>query len=88
MAKRAVNKTGKDSDGDITKLCNGGQIWSPRMKADAIADIESGSHSYYVTWTDGAETDIHVVNDSTKGKYLRTDKDSTERNNLDDLPDC
>ena len=30
---------------------------------------------------------IHVVN-GPRGKYLRTDRDSTVKNNLDDLPDC
>ncbi len=87
MADRAVRKTGKNKDGDITRLCNDGDWWSPRSKADAIADIESGAHTYYVPWTSG-RTEIRVVNDSVKGKYLRTDRDNTTRNNLDDLPDC
>ncbi len=34
MAGRAVLKTGKDSDGDITKLCRPRELWSPRYKAD------------------------------------------------------
>ena len=54
---------------------------------DAIADIESRRHTYFVRWRDGARTEIHIVNGPT-GKYLRTDKDNTTRNNLDDLPDC
>lgn len=87
MAKRYVHKTGKNSQGDITKLCNDGQPWSPRQKADAISDIESGLHEYWVPWAQGPETRIRVVNGPT-GKYLRTDRDSTQRNNLDDLPDC
>ena len=87
MADRLVNRTGKDRDGDITKLCNAGEYWSPRMKQDAIRDIESRLHRYYVPWPDGVKTDIRVV-DGPTGKYLRTDKDSTSRNNLDDLPDC
>ena len=87
MAKRYVTKTGKDRDGDITKLCNAGEIWSPRSKADAIRDIDGKAHEYFVRWTD-KETRIEVVNDARKGKYLRTDRDSTTRNNLDDLPDC
>lgn len=86
MADRAVRKTGKASDGDITSLCDDGQYWSPRLKADAIADIENGAHTYHVPWTDG-RTEIRVV-DGPTGKYLRTDRDSTTRNNLDDLPDC
>jgi hypothetical protein len=87
MADRAVRKTGKDKDGDITALCDDGASWSPRRKADAISDIDDGVHTYYVPWTSG-RTEIRVVNDATKGKYLRTDRDSTTKNNLDDLPDC
>lgn len=87
MADRAVRRTGKASDGDITSLCDGGAHWSPRMKADAIQDIESGAHTYYVPWTTG-RTEIRVVDDRVKGKYLRTDQDSTTKNNLEDLPDC
>lgn len=86
MADRAVYKTGKDRDGDITKLCNENQVWSPCSKADAIRDIETGTHTYYVPWKSG-RTEIQVVNGAT-GKYLRTDRDNTSKNNLDDLPDC
>ena len=86
MADRAVRKTGKDRDGDITSLCDDNAAWSPRMKADAIKDIENKVHTYHVPWNSG-RTDIRVVNGPT-GKYLRTDKDDTERNNLDDLPNC
>ena len=86
MSDRAVRQTGKDSDGDITKLCNSGETWSPRSKADAIRDIDNGIHTYYVPWESG-RTEIHVVKGAT-GKYLRTDRDNTSMNNLDDLPDC
>lgn len=87
MADRAVRKTGKDRDGDITSLCDDGASWSPRKKADAIADIKNGTHTYHVPWTSG-RTEIRVVKDSVKGEYLRTDRDTTTRNNLDDLPNC
>lgn len=86
MADRAVRKTGKNSQGDITSLCNDGDFWSPRSKLDAIDDIERGIHTYYVPWTNG-RTEIRVVQGSN-GKYLRTDRDQITRNNLDDLPDC
>lgn len=86
MADRAVRKTGKNNQGDITALCDDGARWSPRSKADAIADIESGAHTYYVPWATG-RTEIRVV-EGAKGKYLRTDSDDTQKNNLDDLPDC
>lgn len=87
MAKRYVTATGKDSQGDITKLCQPGAAWSPRAKAGAISDIETGEHEYWVNWSNAPETRIRVVPGAT-GKYLRTDRDTTSRNNLDDLPDC
>ena len=87
MADRRVTHTGKDSDGDITRLCNAGETWSPRSSSAAIKDIDDQVHTYYVRWSDGKRTNIHVV-DGPTGKYLRTDKDNTTRNNLDDLPDC
>ncbi|MDX6766873.1 MAG: DUF3892 domain-containing protein [Candidatus Methylacidiphilales bacterium] len=82
-----MTRTGKDKDGDITKLCNPQETWSPRHKADAIRDIETRAVVYKVAWTDGLVTDVRVVNGPTR-KYLRTDRDTTTRNNLDDLPDC
>ncbi|MDO8107214.1 DUF3892 domain-containing protein [Isoptericola sp. b441] len=86
MADRRVTNTHKDDQGDIMALCAPGAAWSPRGKGDAIRDIDSGVHTYYVQWTD-KRTEITVVNGPT-GKYLRTDWDNTSRNNLDDLPDC
>jgi len=87
MTERAITQSKKDQDEDILALCKPGEYWSPRAKADAIHDIESGMHQYHVPWSDGTKTPIQVANGST-GKYLRTDKDNTSRNNLDDLPDC
>ena len=85
--ERQVTRTKKDGDGDILALCQAGATWSPRYKTDAIRDIESGVYSYYVLWNDGMKTTVHVVNGPT-GKYLRTQRDNTSKNNLDDLPDC
>lgn len=87
MAKRYVSRTGKDRDGIITKLCHPGNAWSPRLKKEAITDIESGLHEYWVNWSTSPETQINVVQGPI-GKFLRTDRDSTFRNNLNDLPDC
>ena len=85
--KRYVTSTSKDVNGDITALCNSSAIWSPRMKWSAISDIENGVHEYWVAWSSSPETRIHVVSGQS-GKYLRTDRDATSRNNLSDLPDC
>ena len=86
MAHRRVTHTGKDSEGDITGLCNPTDGWYSRLTAAAIADIEAGTHSYYVEGGAG-RTDIHVVHGPTR-KYLRTDPNQIGADNLDDLPDC
>jgi len=87
MADRRVTKTGKDEDGDITKLCNPDASWTPRYKAGAISDIENGVHTYYVKDSKGGRSDIQVVKGAT-GKYLRTDPNGECEDNLDNLPDC
>lgn len=87
MAERKVTQSRKDSDGDITALCNPGEYWSPRMKNDAISDIESRLHTYYVRQPGTERADIHVVTVAGR-KHLRTDPDAALSNNLDNLPDC
>jgi len=81
-----VTHTGKDSDGDITKLCNHG-VWGDVSKTVAIQHIENRTHSYYAQQTGTARAEIEVVN-GPHGKYLRTEKDCDPKNNLDNLPDC
>lgn len=87
MAKRQVKATGKNDDGDITSLCNEWQTWSPRSKANAINDIESGIHQYFVKETGTQEVAVKVKSRDGK-KYLTTEADSNSKNNLDKLPDC
>jgi len=87
MIERRVTHTRKAEDGDITHLCHPGKGWSPRTKRDAIHDIETNTRQYYVQWH-GHRTKVSVVPDTIHGKYLRTDRDETPRNNLLDLPDC
>jgi len=86
MAARYVQATRKDKDGNITYLCNFNEYWSPRHKNNVIFDIEYNIHSYYV-FIAGKTINILVI-DSSTGKYLRTDPDKTERNDLDELPNC
>jgi hypothetical protein len=84
MATRTVTHTLKDRHGVITYVCGLDESWSPRAAANVIADIDSRAHRYVVAWPE-QETDVHVVDDP-HGKYLRTDRDATRRNNLDELP--
>ena len=85
MTERRVRQTAKDTQGDITALCHVGEAWSPRLKADAIDDIEGDIHRYYVEEI-AERAYVHVVNGPT-GKYLRTTGDSPSGFNLGDLPD-
>lgn len=87
MSDRRVTKSGKDRDGDITKLCHEGQPWSPRSKSDAIRDIRLKHHRYYVE-EDGTRAYIDVATHPNGHLYLRTRGDSSKANNLDSLPDC
>ena len=87
MIERQVTQTGKDGDGDITRLCKPLEHWSPRAKRDAIADIESGAYRYWVRNRFGGRTYIHVVGTGSN-KYLRTDPNDSNCDNLDQLPDC
>lgn len=87
MAVREVTRSQKDRDGDILALCNPNEPWSRRDKRDAINDIETNQHEYFVQVASIGRVDIRVVRGQS-GKYLRTDPDRTTRNNLDDLPDC
>lgn len=81
MSSHQVTHVAKDREGIITHI-GAGTSW--RMaKADAVRDIRSGARSFYVSWPE-KRTDIHVVNATPA--YLRTDRDSTTRNNLYDLP--
>ena len=84
MIDRNVTHSKKEPPGEIAALGNPTTTWSPRSKADVIRDIESGSYRYLVRWPE-KETVVRVVNGAT-GKYLRSDRDETTRNNLLDLP--
>ena len=87
MADRRVTQSGKDKDGDITKLCNLSEIWSPVSKAAAIQHIESGTHRYYTQHGSGPRAYVEVYKVGVN-KHMRTDPNSTTLDNLDNLPDC
>lgn len=83
---RRIRQTDKDKDGDIIRVCNPDESWSPREKRDVINDIETGRHSYYVIWRDRR---VHVIVVSgPRGKHIRTEPDLTVKDNLAELPPC
>jgi len=83
MDERRVRRTGKDSDGDITKLCGD---WGSVTKAVAIDHIQNSIYKYFVDEA-GYRTDVHVVKRDGR-RHLQTTADSTSKNNLDNLEDC
>jgi hypothetical protein len=71
----------------ITTLCleDGRRV----PKATAISNIEFGLESYYAS-ADGQRANVEVVQRCSRcyAKYLRTDRDTTTKDNLLALPDC
>jgi hypothetical protein len=86
MADRKVTSISKNGNQDIAALCNSDELWSPKQKDHAILEIEAGLHTYYLLMG-GERIDINVVV-SPNGKYLRTDPEKTEKNQLLELPLC
>lgn len=74
--ERIQNVSGVNSDGRRWKL----------SEEDAIAGIESGKWSFY-TRGGGEVANVIIANHQGR-KYLRTDRDSTTRDNLLALPEC
>jgi hypothetical protein len=80
---RRIKATKRDRAGNIVALCNPGQSWSPRRKADVIKDITSSRKSYYVQELTQRRY-VRVVAPDT----LLTTDDTASKNNLDNLPVC
>lgn len=68
----------------ITHL--GGNTWAKKTRQQVIADIESGTNTYY-TLVGGKRANVGVVQGSN-GKYVRTHADGVWNDNLLALPDC
>lgn len=84
MPDHPVYQTGKDRWGNITAL---GGPFGQVSHVEAILAIEHGFAQYFVPLTDGTAVPVEVRN-GPLGKYLRTNWDGQQRNNLVDLPDC
>jgi Protein of unknown function (DUF3892) len=54
---------------------------------EAIRGIESGEWSFYVK-QDGRAVDVFVATSPHGNKYLKTEADGSEPNNLLSLPEC
>ena len=78
---RRITAVRKDRKGNIVTLCNPGESWSPRRKADVILDITNNRRSYYVK--EGAVRSYLGVG---QGGSLESTKDAASPNNLNNLP--
>jgi hypothetical protein len=85
MIERRITKIKKNKEGDIVALCNSEAYWSPRNLEKVIEDIEIRKVSYIVHWEDDTITKIELVN-GPSGKYLRTKRQKSPRNDLFELP--
>lgn len=89
MITRYVTRTGKDSHGNITKLCNPNEEWSPRSAKNVIKDIEDPDIDISYCSKSGKKTAPIIVVEKKDGtKYLWSVWDGSTENNLDVLPDC
>lgn len=78
---KQVTHVRKDIYGDITAI--GSYGWEHSL-ATAITNIEGRWESYFVR-VNGLTANVVVAWNGNR-KYLKTDADSTTRNNLDSLP--
>ncbi|OXG01575.1 uncharacterized protein DUF3892 [Flavobacterium araucananum] len=76
--ERILSIGGIKSDGTRWKL----------SLTDAIDGIESNKWTFYVNNSSGHKVKVLVAKTTTGNKYLRTEADTTEKNNLLELPEC
>ena len=80
-----INKSDRTNPHErITRV--GGPGWT-RSQQDAIRDIETGMNSYYVS-VGGASVWVIVATSAYGNKYLKTQNDGEQPNNLLSLPEC
>lgn len=77
---RRVRAIKRDRRGNIIALCNPGESWSPRRKADVIKDIASNRLSYYVKELERPAY-LRILDGA-----LESTKDATSPNSLENLP--
>lgn len=63
-----------------------GARWK-RSQQQAVADIEAGTYSYYVS-VGGRNVDVIVATSQYGNKYVKTTADGEQPDNLLSLPEC
>ena len=80
---RRVRSVKRDKRGNIVALCNSEAQWSPRRKAQVIRDILDNKTSYYVQEQE-RRSYVRVLD----GETLRTTRDTTSENSLENLSEA
>ena len=96
MAEYEVFGSGREkgcSGGDITWLAikEKNEMWAKSKIIDMIEDKNHKYNFWSYVYNDGKKVkdtriEVKVIDDAVKGKYLRTQADPTEENNLLELP--
>jgi hypothetical protein len=84
MANREVRAVRLDEFGNVSALGNEESPWKRVSSEEAILDIETGRHKYFVQWPERRTVVMAVY--GRHGKYLRTDRDFGPTNDLTALP--
>ncbi len=71
----------------IGGIKNDGTHWKLSL-ANAIKGIEDGEWTFYVNNINGRKVNVIIAKTVMGNKYLKTEADTTEKNNLLELPEC
>lgn len=85
-----IIKTGRHEAHERIKAIGGGPPdlrWKYKQE-DAITWTEDGTFAYYVINQEGKEIDVIVARNEHGHKYLKTEADGEQPDNLLNLPEC
>ena len=87
---QCINKTDRTSAHERIKSIGGVNANGTRWKLSleqAIKDIEAGKYRFYVS-VNGDSVWVIIAVSASGNKYLKTENDSDQPNNLLSLPEC